>query len=44
MVVMMGSSETNLVIGKAEVSGGTTGKKLKPRERSFPIKRFTFGI
>lgn len=36
----MGSSETNLVISKAEVNGGTTEKKLKPRarERSFPIK------
>ncbi|KAM3360717.1 hypothetical protein P3S68_015571 [Capsicum galapagoense] len=42
----MGSSETNLVISKVEVNGGTTVKKLKPRARghSFPIKRSTCHI
>ena len=40
----MGSSEANLVISKAEVNGGTTVKKLKPRGRSFPIKRSTCHI
>ncbi|KAK4717744.1 hypothetical protein R3W88_016082 [Solanum pinnatisectum] len=42
----MGSSETNLVISKAEVNEGTTVKKLKPQARghSFPIKRSTCHI
>nr|QLI52795.1 ribosomal protein L22 [Melanophylla alnifolia] len=42
----MGSNESNLVISKAEVSEGTTVKKLKPRARgrSFPLKRPTCHI
>ncbi|KAK4730104.1 hypothetical protein R3W88_023092 [Solanum pinnatisectum] len=42
----MGSSETNLVISKAEVNEGNTVKKLKPRARghSFSIKRSTCHI
>nr|YP_011031517.1 ribosomal protein L22 [Centella asiatica]QJF46946.1 ribosomal protein L22 [Centella asiatica]WRB04670.1 ribosomal protein L22 [Centella asiatica] len=42
----MDSNESNLVISKAEVSEGTTVKKLKPRARgrSFPIKRPTCHI
>nr|YP_010343501.1 ribosomal protein L22 [Solanum thomasiifolium]UNZ86834.1 ribosomal protein L22 [Solanum thomasiifolium] len=42
----LGSSETNLVISKAEVNEGTIVKKLKPRARgrSFPIKRSTCHI
>nr|YP_010882964.1 ribosomal protein L22 [Androsace axillaris]WIF27548.1 ribosomal protein L22 [Androsace axillaris] len=37
----LGSTETNLIISKAEVNEGTTVKKLKPRARgrSYPIKR-----
>nr|WJJ68615.1 ribosomal protein L22 [Pedicularis longiflora] len=42
----MGSDEANLVISKAEVNGGTTAKKLKPRARgrSYAIKRTTCHI
>nr|YP_010181323.1 ribosomal protein L22 [Ophiorrhiza densa]QVD42886.1 ribosomal protein L22 [Ophiorrhiza densa] len=42
----MGSNEANLLISKAEVNGGTTIKKLKPRARgrSYPIKRPTCHI
>nr|YP_010725601.1 ribosomal protein L22 [Ellisiophyllum pinnatum]WDY12502.1 ribosomal protein L22 [Ellisiophyllum pinnatum] len=43
---ILGSNEANLIISKAEVSGGTTAKKLKPRARgrSYPIKRTTCHI
>nr|YP_011002623.1 ribosomal protein L22 [Hoya lockii]WNS64320.1 ribosomal protein L22 [Hoya lockii] len=42
----MASNETNLVISKAEVTKGTTIKKLKPRARgrSYPIKKPTCHI
>nr|YP_009867028.1 ribosomal protein L22 [Tongoloa silaifolia]YP_009867053.1 ribosomal protein L22 [Tongoloa silaifolia]YP_010412420.1 ribosomal protein L22 [Sinocarum schizopetalum]YP_010631087.1 ribosomal protein L22 [Pimpinella purpurea]YP_010631112.1 ribosomal protein L22 [Pimpinella purpurea]YP_010696179.1 ribosomal protein L22 [Pleurospermum foetens]YP_010696205.1 ribosomal protein L22 [Pleurospermum foetens]YP_010960856.1 ribosomal protein L22 [Tongoloa dunnii]YP_010960881.1 ribosomal protein L22 [T len=42
----MDSNESNLVISKAQVSEGTTTKKLKPRARgrSFTIKRPTCHI
>nr|QRK24772.1 ribosomal protein L22 [Triaenophora shennongjiaensis] len=42
----IGSTETNLVISKAEVNEGTTAKKLKPRARgrSYAIKRTTCHI
>nr|YP_010484746.1 ribosomal protein L22 [Callitriche stagnalis]UVW80271.1 ribosomal protein L22 [Callitriche stagnalis] len=42
----MGSNEANLIISKAEVNGGTTSKKLKPRARgrSYAIKRSTCHI
>nr|YP_010883050.1 ribosomal protein L22 [Androsace henryi]WIF27634.1 ribosomal protein L22 [Androsace henryi] len=42
----LGSTETNLIISKAEVNEGTTVKKLKPRARgrSYPIKRPTCHI
>lgn len=43
---IMGSQETNLIISKAQVSEGTTVKKLKPRARgrSYAIKRSTCHI
>nr|YP_009419617.1 50S ribosomal protein L22 [Symplocos costaricana]ASM46357.1 50S ribosomal protein L22 [Symplocos costaricana] len=42
----MGSTETNLIISKAEVNEGTTMKKLKPRARgrSYLIKKPTCHI
>lgn len=42
----LGSDKANLVISKAEVNEGTTGKKLKPRARgrSYVIKRSTCHI
>jgi large subunit ribosomal protein L22 len=42
----MDSNESNLVISKAEVSEGSTTKKLKPqaRGRGFPIKKPTCHI
>nr|YP_010543370.1 ribosomal protein L22 [Erythranthe dentiloba]UYG21088.1 ribosomal protein L22 [Erythranthe dentiloba] len=42
----MGSAEANLVISKAQVTEGTTTKKLKPRARgrSYAIKRTTCHI
>nr|YP_010498740.1 ribosomal protein L22 [Symplocos tetragona]UWR82703.1 ribosomal protein L22 [Symplocos tetragona] len=42
----MGSTETNLIISKAEVNEGTTKKKLKPRARgrSYLIKKPTCHI
>nr|YP_007890293.1 ribosomal protein L22 [Cistanche deserticola]AFZ99577.1 ribosomal protein L22 [Cistanche deserticola] len=45
-VYNIGSTETNLVISKAEVNEGTTTKKFKPRARgsSYTIKRTTCHI
>nr|YP_010127786.1 ribosomal protein L22 [Artocarpus petelotii]QPP20313.1 ribosomal protein L22 [Artocarpus petelotii] len=42
----MGFNEASLIISKAEVNGGKTVKKLKPRARGrgYPIKRPTCHI
>nr|YP_009413590.1 ribosomal protein L22 [Hemitomes congestum]ASN78928.1 ribosomal protein L22 [Hemitomes congestum] len=46
--LVLGSNKDNLIISKAEVNGGTTVKKFKPRARArghnYPIKRPTCHI